>query len=443
MMILRLSVAAVIVIFAIIVILAVSGGKSDGDVTVPETTIPPTQTVTPDESAGTEATTAPKPDTVLHLAFGGDLNITQAVVDSATGDYDYTQALLDVTPVLAEADLTVLNFEGSFFGPPYGEDRSAPASLATALKKSGVDLLQLANSYSIYKGMDGLSATVKTVREAGMLPVGAYADAREAETGKGYTMQTVNGVKIAFVAFTKGMHDGMTIPPGNEKCVNLLYSDYASDYQTIDEAGITGILDAAKQEQPDLIVALLHWGSEYNNTISRTQEEICQLLKDNGVSAIIGTHSHFLQQMELDPATGTFIAYSLGDFMGDAPRSGSEYSVILDLEVTKDGTTGKTAVTSFSYTPIFQVQEVGKPLRVMRVQTAIAAYESGYIDSVSESTYNQLKNALTACEARVQTVEESTEDEDSGDRDFTVVYLAVAVIATVAVLGWVFKKIRR
>lgn len=438
-MILRLVCAAVALILTAVVILSVSRGKDDPEETAAVTTQPPTTGET--EGTGTAPTTAP--DTVLHLAFGGDLNITPKVVETATGDYDYTQALLDVTPVLAQADITVLNFEGSFFGAPYGEDRSAPASLATALKSSGVDLLQLANSYSIYKGMDGLSATVKTVQEAGLIPVGAYADTEAAAAGKGYTIREVSGVKIAFVAFTKGMHKGMTVPPGSEKCVNLLYKDYASDYQTIDEEGITEILDSAKQEQPDMIVALLHWGSEYNNTISKTQEEICQLLQQNGVSAIVGTHSHFLQQMKLDPTTGNFVAYSLGDFMGEAPRSGAEYSVILDLEVTKDGTTGQTRITNFSYTPIYQVIEEGQPLRVMRIREAITAYESGYIDRVSESTYLNMKSALESCDARARQEPVTEAPEESGDTDFTVVYIAVAAVAAFFLLSWIFKRIRK
>ena len=446
-MILRLGLAAVALILTAILIISVVSKKGKAE---PETTTVATQPVTTQPAATQDSTgetgTTPTmaPDTVLHLAFGGDLNITPKVVGSATGDYDYTQALLDVTPVLAQADLTVLNFEGSFFGAPYGEDRSAPPSLATALKNSGVDMLQLANSYSIYKGMDGLASTVKTVREAGMLPVGAYANTDEAEAGKGYTIQTVQGVKIAFVAFTKGMHEGMTIPPGNEKCVNLLYSDYASDYQTIDEKSITEILSAAKEESPDMIVALLHWGSEYNNTISTTQNEICQLLQENGVSAIIGTHSHFLQEMKLDPQTGNFVAYSLGDFMGEAPRSGAEYSVILDLEVTKNGTTGKTTVTSFSYTPIYQVLEEGKPMRVLRIREAITAYESGYIDRVSEATYNSMKNALEACASRAQPIEEPTEEnEDTADRDFTMVYVVISILAFLFLVIWIIKKIRK
>ena len=302
--------------------------------------------------------------TVIHLAAAGDLNVTETVVASGGTNYDYTATFMDVLPLLSQADLTALNFEGNLYGEPYGTDRSAPQSLMTALERCGVDILQLANSYPIYHGMDGLSKTIDGIRLAGMEPLGAYATQQEAKANKGFSIRTVQGVKIALVAFTKGM-DGMALPAGNEGCVNVLYRDYSTDYQEVDTSGINAILSAIQKEKPDLTVAFLHWGSEFNDTISSSQEKVCQLMQDGGVDVILGTHSHYVQKMTLDPNTGNFVAWSLGDFISDADRAGSEYSVVLDLEITKDNDTGNTRVTGFSYTPIFTINEEGKPLRVV------------------------------------------------------------------------------
>lgn len=362
----------------------------------------PADTSKPKETAsqGETSETAPA-TTVVHLAAVGDLNITEKVISSGSSDYDFTDVFLDVAPILAQADITAVNFEGSLFGAPYGTDRSAPQGLAQSLANAGVDLVQLANSYSIYKGMDGLVSTINGVRSAGMEPLGVYESASAARSGKGYTVCNVQGVKIAFVAFTKGM-DGMALPPGNEGCVNLLYTDYSSDYQTINTEGITEVLNAAAKEKPDLTVAFLHWGSEYNDTVSTSQTEICGLLQENGVDAIIGTHSHYIQPINYDAQTGNLIAYSLGDFLGDAPRAGSEYSIILDLEITKDLATKKTKITGFDYTPIFTRNEKDTPLRVLRIEEAMAAYDSGFIDRVSEKTYEAMTYALERIETRVK-----------------------------------------
>ena len=342
----------------------------------------------------------PEGATVIHLVAAGDVNVSDTIVASGGAEYDYTKTFLDVAHLLAEGDITVVNFEGNLCGSPYGgTSHSAPQSLAEALDRSGVDLVQLANSYSINHGISGLQATIQSVKDAGMEPLGVYADERAYKTGKGYTVKDVEGVKIAFIAFTKGM-DGMTLPKGSEHCVNVLYSDYDSTYQTVDTRAINEVLDAVEEEAPDLTVAMLHWGSEYNDTISKTQKSIVTMLQERGVDAIIGTHPHYVQQMTYDPETGNFVAYSLGDLLSDGDRSGTEYSVILKLEITKSGET--TKITGYSYTPIFTVAERGANLRSVRIAEAMAAYESNYLKSVSESTYNAMIYALSRIEARIK-----------------------------------------
>lgn len=339
-------------------------------------------------------------DTVIHLVAAGDLNITDAVVASGGEEQDYTNTFLDIAHLLAEGDYTVLNFEGNLCGAPYGGiSRSAPQSLVEALARNGVDAVQLANSYAINHGISGLQATIQSVKDAGMEPLGVYADERAYKAGKGYTLVNVSGIEIAFVAFTKGM-DGMTLPKGSEHCVNVLYSDYDSTYQDLDTETIHQVLDAVEEENPDLVVAMLHWGSEFNDTVSESQEDIVYLLQERGVDAIIGTHPHYVQQMTYNPETGQFVAYSLGDLISDGERAGTEYSVILNLEITKHGR--NTKITGYTYTPIFTVAERGNPLRSVRIAEAMSAYDSNYVKRVKETTYSDMAYALTRVEERIR-----------------------------------------
>lgn len=357
--------------------------------TEPPTTVPPT--------------TRP-PDTVIHFAAGGDLNITDKVVAAGkvTDGYDYSKVFLDVLPVLAEADVTTLNFEGNVVGAPYGKN-AAPAQLLNALKNAGVDLLQTANSQSVSNGILGLKSTLNAIREAGMEPVGTFASREEYRKTDGFTMLEVKGIRIAVVAFTKGM-DGRGIPEGNEDCVNLLYTDYNSTYQKVDTEGITAVLKKVAKEEPDITIALLHWGSEYNNAISSTQKKICTLMQGLGVDAIIGTHSHYVQQMTYNQKSGQFVAYSLGDFLSDGTQAGTNYSVVLDLEITKDGVTGETKITGYTWTPIYLLDEtdVGGGLRLLRMEHAIQTYEQEAEGSLSEEDYLAMKNCLERIQARIK-----------------------------------------
>ena len=357
-------------------------------------TLPPT----------TEPPTTRPPDTVIHLAAGGDLNITDKVVaaGNVSGGYDYSKVFLDVLPALAEADVTVLNFEGNAVGAPYSKD-SAPPQLLSALKNAGVDLLQTANSKSVTNGILGLTSTLNAIREAGMEPVGTFASREEYRKTGGFTMLEVKGIRIAVVAFTKGL-DGRGIPAGSEDCVNLLYTDYNSTYQKVDTEGITAVLKKVAKEEPDITVALLHWGSEYNNTVSSTQKKICSLMQEQGVDAIIGTHSHYVQQMTFNQKTGQFVAYSLGDFLSDGTQPGTNYSVVLDLEITKDGVTGEVKITDYSWTPIYLLDETdsGGGLRLLRMQHAMETYEQEAEGSLGEADYLAMKNALERINARIK-----------------------------------------
>ena len=350
------------------------------------------------------AATLPPEDTVIHFIAGGDLNVTDKVVASGLGEggYDYTDVFMDVLPVLAGADVTALNFEGNLAGAPYGTDEcSAPQELMEALRGCGVDILQTANSKSTTNGLLGLGTTIDGIRSAGMENLGTYKNSDMYEKYQGFLIREVNGVRIAFVAFTKGM-EGRGLPEGGENCVNLLYKDYSSSYQTVDTEGITAVLKAAEAMNPDITIAMVHWGGEFNDLISSTQTKIVKLMAQQGVDAVIGTHSHFVQKMGFDEETGIFVAYSLGDFLGDVDRSGTEYSVLLDLEITKDGTTGQTKITGFDYTPIYCYEDEDGNLRLLRIRQAMAAYENSALGRVDSQTYENMKYALNRIKSRVE-----------------------------------------
>ena len=415
-LILRLGIAAaVLVIVAVVIVVMAMQAPTTPDVPTEPThapteapTTPPTEapTVAPTEepvaSDPTAAPTEPLPDkTVIHLTAAGDVN-----VNDTTAALDFELAFRNILPYLSTADITTVNFEGNLIGAPYGSaTQSAPQALMTALKACGVDLIQMANSRSITNGLDGLRTTLSAIRAAGMEPVGAWATEEEAKESGGYTIRVVNGVKLAFVAFTKGM-DSMALPAGSEDCVNVLYEDYATTYQDVDADKITAVLQRVEKEKPDLTIALVHWGSEFRDQISATQEYILELLLDNGVDAVIGTHPHYVQSLNYDPETGIFVAYSLGDLLSDGETAGTEYGIILDLEITKDNYTGVTMITDYRYTPLFNVRYDDRQLQLMELHEAIRAYESGHLHRPSDEMYDDMLYALTRVEDRVQPIEE-------------------------------------
>ena len=375
----------------------------------PGTTEPPAvQTTAP---AGTEPaeTAPPRPQTgttVIRIAAAGDLNVTDDMLANAAHEngYDFSQTFLDVAPIFSGADLALLNFEGNLSGGSYGyATGAAPLELPKALKAMGVDAVQTANSAAIRQGVSGLVTTLEAFDHVGLTTLGTYANADDFRRNGGYEIVEVEGIRIALTAFTKGM-DNLGLPAGSEDCVNLLYKDYSTDYKKVDTDRIARVLRNISEEQPDITIAMVHWGSEYNDEISDSQKKIRNQLINGGVDIIVGTHPHLVQKLEYDPIDKTLVAWSLGDFFGDGVMAGSNYSILLDLQITRDNASGEVFLSGYDYTPLFTLkpeESAAGGHRVVRIREAMERYEADFVGSITADAYADMQYALTRIEKRV------------------------------------------
>lgn len=392
----------ILVMLVALLVLGVVLARAPKEPQTEATTIPTTM---PTTTQPQEPTQPQNPIDEIQLVFGGDLVINDAVVQAGAleNGYDYAPIFRDVMPILAAANASGINLEGNIIGEPYGSaSGSAPVEMMQALANAGVDLIQLSNSYTVTNGILGLSATVQNIQKSGMTPVGAYADKEQAQQEQGFTLCNIGGLRVAMVGYTKGF-DGLSLPQNSQWCVNLLYTDYATTYQKVAESAILETLKNIQGQQPDLTVALVHWGSSYNNIISTSQKKIEELMLKNGVDAIIGTHSHYVQQVKYDQEAGTVVAYSLGDFFSGGEKSGSQYSILLQLQVTRNNLTGETKITGCDYVPIYTLtpERDGEQMRVVRIETAMEMYESSHIHRVEEQAYKNMKSALSKIRSAV------------------------------------------
>lgn len=391
-------------ILVLVIALIVKGCSSrnekdnqDVDNQVAEENIPPVDPVDP-----------PEPDTKATLSAVGDIMIYDEIIADAKqedGSYSFEDCFKAISGFTSQSNITVGNLELNFLGSDYSGKPAwnAPESLANDLKNIGFDILQTANTYSINNGINGLTNTIKFVNTAGMDHLGTYIESSEKEDGGGVVLREINGIKIAFVAFTKGCN-GYTLPSGSEYCVDLLYTDYNKNYSNINESAILERLDAAKQHEPDVLVAMLHWGAEYESETSASQEEITQLMLENGVDVILGSHSHVVGPMEtrtvetVDGETKEcFIAYSLGNFFSYMPdKDHTMESVILNLEFTKSGETGETTISKSEYMPIYILdrgEEAETRFEVLPIRAAIESslfedYKNDMLDAIDNLKKN-------------------------------------------------------
>ena len=348
--------------------------------------------------------------TTVSITSVGDIMTYDDQISAASqadGSYDFTSCFTRVSDYLSAADVTTANLETTFTdGYDYTGSVpffNAPVDLAANLANVGFDMLTTANTYSILYGVSGLYSTIQHVRSAGMDNIGTYYTQEERNTNGGAVIKDINGVKVAFLAYTKNVND-MFVPEGSEYTVNILYEDYCDTYTGIKEDMLKSDVQAAKDAGAEIIIVLPHWGSEYVFTTRSTQEDIADLLFANGVDAIIGAHSHVVNAMETRQITTVdgeektvFIAYGLGNFLSSMYRDYTRETVILNLEFEKDLDTGKVRLSNVNYIPCY-IMDTGPDgvtkYQIVSIHDEIAAYDACSPGCIDDETYELFNQAL-------------------------------------------------
>lgn len=370
------------------------------------------------ESAPVE--TEPPIEATATLVAGGDVRLDANMLASLSGPdgFSFTDCFSSLTSTVAAADISIVNVEGNFCGAPYGGgNASCPESLLTALHQCGFTVVQTANSYSIENGLSGLINTKHAIEAAGMDALGTFESQQERSESGGVLVKEVNGIRIALIGMTKGTN-GLHLPEGAEYCVNLLYKDYDTTYSTIDWDGIGRLVDSAKSFSPDVIVCMMHWGSENTSDVSSAQEDVADYLFDRGVDVIIGSHSHLVCRMEGPTTQATegsrdhgLVAYSLGDLLSTSDRDSMHAGCLLSLTFAKNG--GRTWISDVQYLPTYSAYPSEEYEQdsycVYDSLLAIRLYESSHYNHISKPLYEHLLET-------VEQVKERTECEYLGSK---------------------------
>ena len=309
-----------------------------------------------------------------------------------TGVYDFSYVYEDIMSYTKASDITIGSLETTFAGEDRGYSNyptfNTPDSLAEALKNIGVDIISLAGNHALDYGYTGLCRTIDVLDNVGISHLGTYKTAEDQEK---ILVQNVKGLNIAFINYTYGTN-GIPLPSGKDYCVNLIDKDL-----------IKKQIEQAKNQNVDIIVACMHWGTEYRTTANSEQEELADFLFENGVDIILGNHPHVLEPMEKRIITlpdGTekevFVVYALGNFTADQRDEITRDSAILNLTITKNSD-NKISIDKVNYVPIYMYKNSNASLhkfKILDIEKTISAYDSGLNTSIGLTTYNNLKKQL-------------------------------------------------
>ena len=312
--------------------------------------------------------------------------------NSKTDEYDFSYVYEDIKNYTLSSDITIGSLETTFAGKEKGYSNyptfNTPDSLATALKDIGVDVVSLAGNHALDYGYNGLCRTIDVFDNIGLSHLGTYKTAEDQEK---ILIKDVNGVKIAFINYTYGTN-GIPLPSGKEFCVNLIDKDF-----------IKKQINQAKEQNVDMIVACMHWGTEYRTTANSEQKDLANFLFENGVDVILGNHPHVLEPMEKKTITlqdGTtkdvFVVYALGNFTADQRDEITRDSAILNLTITKNSD-GKISIDKVNYVPIYMYKNTNvstHKFKILDIEKTIKDYEEGKNTSINSTVYNNLKKQL-------------------------------------------------
>lgn len=222
---------------------------------------------------------------------------------------------VNVGPIFTDADAVVVNLEGPITTLDAPDERVSPEQpysmrfafdpvAVEVLRDAGVTHVSLANNHAGDQGVQGYKDTRIQLEQNGVGYFGA-----------------------------SGALDIGTIAQLDSEEHNITFVGIDATMAPLDLVKISDeIMNLGTETH---IVVMMHWGDEYQPVHNTTQETIAHALVDAGVDAVIGSHPHVVQDIEV--YNGAPIFYSLGNFIFDQYWNADVRSG-LALRVTHDET---------------------------------------------------------------------------------------------------------
>ena len=219
---------------------------------------------------------------------------------------EWSRVVPDVKIINLETSVTKSNDYWKGKGINY---RMHPGNISI-LTAAGIDICSLANNHVLDWGYAGLLETIETLRNVNLKIAGAGRNLTEARipaleqvTGKGRVIVVAFGLRTSGIPSGWGAEDQK---PG----VNLLKGLSPKSLREIRET-VRRVKRAG-----DIVVASVHWGSNWGYNIPREQTVFAhRLIDEAGVDIIHGHSSHHIRA--IDVYKDKLIIYGCGDFLND------------------------------------------------------------------------------------------------------------------------------
>ena len=260
----------------------------------------------------------------LSICFTGDLLLDRGVRQEIERKKSVGYLLTDVKALFQSSNAVVVNLELPFTDTVSAINkkfifRGEPEWLPE-LYSNGITHAVLANNHSIDQGREGLVSTYRHLTKAGIVAMG-YGKTQQAACEPVFIKK--GNIELALYS---------SVPLPIENWVYLENTHGICQCQSDD---LCSSIKKLKQVKPDCkVIVILHWGSEFQQTPTMTQQIDARRIIDAGAEVIIGHHPHVIQEEEI--YKGKPIFYSLGNFIFDQSKPYTDKGLIVNLKFTRD-----------------------------------------------------------------------------------------------------------
>ena len=308
---------------------------------------------------------------MVKLIIGGDICATKRDKDAFL-EGDASRLFSDILPEIQSADLAIANLETPLISTPSPIKKSGAVfgnspSMLNAIKKSGINFLNLANNHILDHGAKGLDATIKAVKGQGFYAVGAGYSIDEAS--KPFTIQ-IKDKTIAIFSYAE--HEFSIAENGKPGANPVDVIDF-----------VTRIKDL--KESSDFVLLLYHGGKENYSLPTPKQQKLCRFFIDQGVNMVVCQHSHIAGVFEQYHKGNIY--YGQGNYVFDPyplKRDWLYKGFLIELLINNDNSTNIQLIPYIHNS--FYKDEIG--IRKMNAEESKA-----FISSISEDNKRMVENA--------------------------------------------------
>ena len=305
----------------------------------------------PSRAPGSSATptqdpTPPPTSSTVNLMAVGDIMLARSIGERIVSEGPGV-VFSEVQTILDSADILAGNIECAITDQGQPEPKSftfaAPPAGAEALGMAGFDIAVLGNNHSFDYGQEGMAQTLQLLADQEISPLGVGIG----QAAPGPLFLVRNGLRLAFLSY-------VDVPLElNGFDTRAWLATAAMPGIAWAEAGEIQEDVSAARQQADVVIVFMHFGYEGNEMPVRFQRDVARAAIDAGASAVIGSHPHVLQHVDI--YHGALIAYSLGNFVFDDFDLPETHSAILHLVL------GQGGMLSYEWFPVVIIDGLPHP----------------------------------------------------------------------------------